>query len=129
MFKHQQPFSGFSVDDAEKAKEFYSAILGLEVIEVPDMQGILKLKLSADSHILIYPKPNHIPATFTILNFPVHDINDAAAALTQLGVKFLIYDEPGFKTDDQGIFHGGGPKIAWFTDPAGNIISILEQND
>lgn len=129
MFKHQQPFSGFSVNDPEKAKQFYHGILGLEVTEVPQMQGILRLKLSAESHILIYPKPNHTPASFTILNFPVADIAEAVEALTQLGVKFIIYDEPDFKTDDKGIFHGGGPKIAWFTDPAGNILSVLENGD
>lgn len=129
MFNHHQPFSGFSVNDTAKAKQFYSEVLGLEVTEPAEMQGILELKLSADHKIIIYPKPNHEPATFTILNFPVDDIEAAVAELTALGVKFIIYNDPQFKTDEKGIFRDGGPLIAWFTDPAGNILSILEPTE
>jgi predicted enzyme related to lactoylglutathione lyase len=127
MFTHGKAFSGFSVNDTAKAKQFYSEVLGLEVKEVPEMQGILNLYLSHDTNILIYPKPNHTPASFTILNFPVSDIDQAVDELTSRGVKFIIYNEPNFKTDEKGIFRGGGPLIAWFSDPAGNIISVLEE--
>jgi predicted enzyme related to lactoylglutathione lyase len=126
MFKHSKAFGGFSVDNIEKAKQFYGGILGLQVSEVSEMTGILNLQLDDATHILIYPKPNHIPATFTILNFPVEDINQAVDELTQLGIQFIIYNEDNFKTDEKGIFHGGGPLIAWFKDPAGNILSVLE---
>jgi predicted enzyme related to lactoylglutathione lyase len=127
MFKHGQPFSGFSVTDTAKAKQFYSEVLGLKVTEVPEMQSILNLHLSDNAHVVIYPKPNHTPATFTILNIPVSNIETAVDDLTQAGVKFIIYNEPNFKTDDKGIFRSGGPLIAWFADPAGNIISVMEQ--
>ena len=123
MFKHTNAFSGFSVDDLQKAKEFYSQILGLEVSETP---GLLELHLVGGTRILIYPKPNHTPATFTILNFPVDNVEEAVDKLTKRGVHFEIYNEENLKTDEKGIFHGGGPKIAWFKDPAGNILSVLE---
>ncbi|WP_345951899.1 VOC family protein [Mucilaginibacter sp. PAMB04274] len=126
MFENTKAFSGFSVDDSQKAKQFYSEVLGLEVEEL-DMPGLLSLHIAGGSHVLIYAKPNHLPATFTILNFPVDDIEKAVDQLVQKGVKFETYNEPNFKTDDKGIFHGGGPKIAWFKDPAGNILSVLEQ--
>jgi catechol 2,3-dioxygenase-like lactoylglutathione lyase family enzyme len=126
MFVHNQPFSSFSVNDTEKAKQFYSDKLGLKVSSVEGMQDILRVYLSGDTYVMIYPKPNHTPATFTILNFPVADVNKAVDELTATGVKFIIYNEPNFKTDEKGIFHGGGPKIAWFADPAGNIISVME---
>ncbi|MEO6523093.1 MAG: VOC family protein [Mucilaginibacter sp.] len=127
MFKHGQPFSGFSVNDTAKAKQFYSEVLGLKVTEVPEMPSILNLYLSDNAHVVIYPKPNHTPATFTILNIPVSNIESAVEELTQAGVKFIIYNEANFKTDEKGIFRSGGPLIAWFTDPAGNIISVMEQ--
>ncbi len=124
MFKNTKAFSGFSVDDIQKAKEFYSRTLGLEVSE---MNGLLFLDIAGGTKILIYPKPNHTPATFTILNFPVDNIEKAVGELTKRGVRFEIYNEPGLKTDEKGIFRGGGPKIAWFKDPAGNILSGLEE--
>ena len=125
MFKDTNAFSGFSVDDVPKAKAFYSQTLGLEVSEA---YGLLELHLAGGSKILIYPKPNHTPATFTILNFPVDNIEQAVDELTKLGVRFERYDEGDLKTDEKGIFRGGGPKIAWFKDPAGNILSVLEEN-
>jgi catechol 2,3-dioxygenase-like lactoylglutathione lyase family enzyme len=123
MFRDTKAFSGFSVNDIQKAKEFYGEILGLEVSET---HGLLSLHLAGGTTILVYPKPNHIPSTFTILNFPVADIEEAVDQLTRKGVRFERY-EGDLKTDDKGIFRGGGPLIAWFKDPAGNILSVLEQ--
>jgi predicted enzyme related to lactoylglutathione lyase len=125
MFKETKAFSGFSVNDIQKAKAFYSQTLGLEVSE---MHGLLNLHIAGGTKILIYPKPNHTPATFTILNFPVDNIEQAVAELTKRGVSFEIYNEKDLQTDEKGIFRGGGPLIAWFKDPAGNILSILEGN-
>lgn len=124
MFKHTKAFSGFAVDDLKKAKHFYSQLLGLEVTDNP--MGLIELHISGGTRILIYPKPNHIPATFTILNFPVEDIESTIDRLTQLGVVFEQYNEVNFKTDEKGILRGGGPLIAWFKDPAGNILSVIE---
>ena len=124
MFKHTKAFSGFSVNDLEKAKHFYGEILGLEVSE---SMG-LELHIEGGNNILIYPKPNHTPATFTILNFPVTDIEKAVKELKDKGITFESYEDP-IKTDEDGIFRGGGPLIAWFTDPAGNILSVLEQKN
>jgi catechol 2,3-dioxygenase-like lactoylglutathione lyase family enzyme len=123
MFKNTKAFSGFSVDDVQKAKEFYGRILGLEVSEA---HGLLNLHIAGGSKVLIYPKANHTPATFTILNFPVDNIEQAVDELTNRGVRFEIY-EGELKTDKKGIFRGEGPKIAWFKDPAGNILSVLEE--
>ena len=123
MFKETKAFSSFSVNDINQAKEFYSQTLGLEVSEMNDM---LNLHIAGGSNILIYPKPNHTPATFTILNFPVANVEEAVEELTKRGVRFEIYDEENLKTDEKGIFGGEGPKIAWFKDPAGNILSVLE---
>lgn len=124
MFKDTEVFSGFSVDDLAKAKEFYSEVLGLDVSEMPEG---LDLNIAGGSHIFIYPKDNHTPATFTILNFPVGDVDQTVDDLTERGVRFEIYDQPGLKTDSKGIARGGpGPTIAWFKDPAGNLLSVLE---
>jgi catechol 2,3-dioxygenase-like lactoylglutathione lyase family enzyme len=123
MLSDSKAFSGFSVDDIPKAKAFYGGTLGLEVSE---SHGLLRLHLAGGGTVLIYPKPNHAPATFTILNFPVDDIEQAVDGLTKTGVRFERY-EGKLKTDDKGIFRGGGPLIAWFKDPAGNILSVLEQ--
>ena len=125
MFRDSKAFSGFSVDNLEKAKEFYRQVLGLEVTE---MNGLLQLHLAGGASVLIYPKPNHTPATFTILNFPVADIEETVDALTRRGVRFEHYDEGDLKTDDKGISRGLGPTIAWFRDPAGNILSVLEED-
>ncbi|MCX2492139.1 VOC family protein [Pedobacter sp. PF22-3] len=125
MLQNSKAFSSFSVDDVQKAKEFYKEILGLEVKDNP--MGVIEVVVSGSSNILLYPKPNHVPATFTVLNFPVEDIDQAADALIAKGVKFEIYNQESIKTDQKGISRGnGGPNMAWFRDPAGNILSILE---
>jgi len=122
MLKNSKAFSGFSVDDIAKAKAFYGERLGLKVSE---SNGMLTLHLAGDTAVLIYPKPNHTAATFTILNFPVDDIEKAVDQLSSAGVRFERY-EGEMKTDAKGIFRGGGPLIAWFKDPAGNVLSVLE---
>jgi catechol 2,3-dioxygenase-like lactoylglutathione lyase family enzyme len=126
MLEKSQAFSSFSANDIQKAKEFYRGTLGLEVSQ---SQGLLTLKLAGGNTVMIYPKPNHGPATFTVLNFPVESVEKAVTELTSRGVRFEIYNEPNLKTDVRGIFRGGGPVIAWFKDPAGNILSVLERND
>jgi len=124
MFKQTKAYSGFAVNDLQKAKEFYGGTLGLEVTD--SAMGILTLHINSGGKIIIYPKPNHVPAIFTILNFPVADIEKAVDELTALGVGFEQYGGE-IKTDEKGIFRGGGPKIAWFKDPAGNILSVIEE--
>ena len=126
MLTHSKAFSGFSVNDLQKAKNFYSKTLGLKVVNNP--MGLIELHLEGSVKILIYPKPDHTPATFTILNFPVADIEKAVKELKEKGITFESYEGP-IKTDEDGIFRGGGPLIAWFTDPAGNILSVLEQKN
>lgn len=127
MFKDVKAFSGFSVDDLQKAKEFYGETLGLKVTEMPEM-GMLELHINGNNTIIVYQKDNHVPATFTILNFPVEDVERAVDALTEKGVTFEKYDEGMLKTDEKGIARSnGGPTIAWFKDPAGNFLSVLEE--
>jgi len=126
MFTHTKAFSSFSVNDIQKAKTFYQEVLGLNVSEKQEMM-ILTLHIEGDTDIIIYPKPDHTPATFTILNFPVENIDKAVDELTAKGIKFLHYDGE-LKTDEKGIFRKGGPLIAWFEDPAGNILSVLQQS-
>jgi catechol 2,3-dioxygenase-like lactoylglutathione lyase family enzyme len=123
MLENSKGYSGFSVDDIDKAKEFYGQKLGLEVSET---NGMLELRVADATKVLVYPKDNHIPATFTILNFPVDDVEHAVNELTERGVRFEIYDEDDFKTDEKGILRHQGPDIAWFRDPAGNILSVLK---
>jgi len=123
MLGDSKAFSGFSANDIEKAKEFYGRTLGLKVSET---NGLLTLHLAGGNNVLIYPKPNHTPATFTVLNFPVDDVDQAADELTKRGVRFEIYDLPDLKTDKKGIMRGNGPTIAWFKDPAGNILSLID---
>ena len=123
MFKAKDAFSGFSVNDIPKAKEFYGKILGMEVSDDHDM---LQLHVGGGARVLVYPKPNHTPATFTILNILVPDVDEAVSDLEKRGVRFEIYDQPGLKTDARGIMRGQGPTIAWFKDPAGNILSVIE---
>ena len=122
MFGNTPAFSGFSVDDIPKAKEFYGETLGLNVTEE---HGMLHLNLGGGASVLVYPKPNHTPATYTILNFPVADIDKAVDELGARGVAFERY--PGMDIDAKGVFRGGGPLIAWFTDPAGNTLSVLQE--
>ena len=123
MFGNTKAFSGFAVDDLAMAKQFYSETLGLEVTEENDL---LTLHIAGDRPVLVYPKPNHTPASFTILNFPVDDIEAAVDQLAARGVDFERYEGTPIATDEKGIFHGGGPLIAWFTDPAGNVLSVVE---
>ncbi len=127
MFKDSKAFSGFSVDDIEAAKKFYGETLGLPVEEQGGMG--LELSLGSGAKVLIYPKPNHQPASFTILNFPVDDVDAAVDELTSKGVEFEHYDEGMMKTDEKGIARpespDQGPTIAWFKDPAGNTLSVL----
>ena len=122
MFKEAEAFSGFSVDDLAAAQGFYGGVLGLDVT---DDGGMLNIHLAKGARVLIYPKPNHVPATYTMLNFLVPDIEAAVDSLNRKGVEMIRYDEP--KTDPKGIFRGEGPLIAWFNDPAGNILSVIEQ--
>lgn len=121
MFEHTNAYSGFSVDDIPKAKRFYAETLGLRVSE---RNGMLTLHLAGGRDTLVYPKPDHTPATFTILNFPVDDIDAAVEWLADRGVRFEEYDG----VDDKGVFRARGPAIAWFRDPAGNILSVLQQD-
>ena len=122
MFENTKAFSGFAVDDLERAREFYEGTLGLEV---STEMGLLNLKLAGGARpTLVYPKPDFEPATYTILNFPVDDIDGAVAELSSRGVTFERYE--GFDQDEKGIARGAGPDIAWFKDPAGNILSVIE---
>jgi catechol 2,3-dioxygenase-like lactoylglutathione lyase family enzyme len=126
MLKNSKAFSGFSVDDINKARTFYGETLGLDV--KGNEMGILELHTNGGIPIIVYPKPNHTPATFTVLNFPVDDIEKAVDELSAKGITFQQYNQPELKTDEKGICRGnGGPNIAWFKDPAGNILSILEE--
>lgn len=118
----RQPFSGFAVDDVTAARTFYAETLELTVTD--NEMGMLELHLGTGAIVLIYPRPEHVPAQYTILNFPVADIESAVDALTAKGVVFVQYPEMG--TDEKGIFRHGGPLIAWFTDPAGNVLSVLQ---
>ena len=123
MLEESKAFSGFSSNDIPEAKDFYGQTLGLEVSED---HGLLTLHLAGGNKVLVYPKPNHVPATFTVLNFPVKNVDQAVDELKKRGVRFEIYNLPDLKTDEKGIMRGKGPTIAWFKDPAGNILSVLE---
>jgi predicted enzyme related to lactoylglutathione lyase len=124
MLRDSNAFSGFSANDIPKAKEFYGRTLGLKV---SGSNGLLTLHLAGGNNVLIYPKPNHTPATFTVLNFPVDDVDQVVDELTKRGVRFEIYDLPDIKTDKKGIMRGNGPTITWFKDTSGNILSVIEQ--
>jgi catechol 2,3-dioxygenase-like lactoylglutathione lyase family enzyme len=124
MFANTKAFSGFSVDDMARAKDFYGETLGLHLSEA---NGLLTLHIAGDRDVLVYPKADHTPAAFTILNFPVPDIEQAVDDLSARGVTFERYEGTAIETDEKGIFRGGGPLIAWFTDPAGNILSVLQE--
>ena len=125
MFLKNKVFSSFSVNSLQEAKDFYSKVLEQEISEMPEMKGILRMHMPGGWEVMIYSKPDHIPATFTILNFPVKNIEQAVDELIKRGVKFERYDGE-IKTDEKGISRNGGVKIAWFKDPAGNILSVLE---
>jgi catechol 2,3-dioxygenase-like lactoylglutathione lyase family enzyme len=122
MFENTKAFSGFSVDDVSKAEKFYGETLGLRVSEE---YGMLWLHIAGEWDVLVYPKPDHTPASFTILNFPVDNIEEAVDELAARGVRFERYDDS--EQDERGIYHGGGPLIAWFKDPAGNVLSVIQQ--
>jgi catechol 2,3-dioxygenase-like lactoylglutathione lyase family enzyme len=124
-FRNTQAFSGFSVDDLAKAREFYGKTLDLEIVEDESM-GIMTLRLGTGARVIVYPKGSaHMPATYTILNFPVDDIEEAVQELVRRGVRLEHY-EGAIRTDAKGIHRDGGPLIAWFKDPAGNILSVLQ---
>jgi catechol 2,3-dioxygenase-like lactoylglutathione lyase family enzyme len=122
MFKNTKAYSGFAVDDIAKAREFYGDTLGIATSEE---HGLLTLHLGGGRDTLVYPKPDHEPANYTILNFPVDDIDAAVDELTARGVSFERYE--GFDQDEKGVFRDAGPDIAWFTDPAGNVLSVLQE--
>ena len=123
MFTSTGAFSGFSIDDKDAALHFYRDVLGLDVVE-NDM-GFLNLRVASGATVLAYVKPDHSPASFTILNFPVDDVESAVDDLNARGVVTTIYNGTGAPVDDKGIMRGNGPDIAWFTDPAGNVLSVL----
>lgn len=122
MFANTKAYSGFAVDDLQQAREFYTDALGLKTSEQYDL---LTLHLAGGRDTLVYPKPDHTPATYTILNFPVDDIDAAVDELAARGVHFERYDDPD--QDESGVFRGAGPYIAWFKDPAGNVLSVLQE--
>jgi predicted enzyme related to lactoylglutathione lyase len=123
MLEKSKTFSSFSAPDIGKQKEFYRRTLGLKTSED---HGLLRLHLAGDNDVLIYPKPNHVPATFTVLNFRVDDVDLAVDELTKRGVRFEHYNQGTLNTDEKGIMRGNGPTIAWFKDPAGNILSVVK---
>lgn len=125
MFTPVNAFSGFSVDDIDAARSFYSEKLGLTVTD--DDMGILRITLPGGAEVIAYPKPDHTPASFTILNFVVSDVEAAVDELNQRGITTRIYDDPSLPTDDKGIMRDNGPAIAWFRDPADNVLSVLSE--
>ena len=126
MLSDSKAFSGFSVGDLQEARRFYEETLGLRVSDASEMGGLLHLHLGGGHDVLVYAKPDHTPATFTVLNFPVPDVEQAVDQLSERGVRFEHYENP--PTDVKGIMREGGPLIAWFTDPAGNVFSVIEQD-
>jgi catechol 2,3-dioxygenase-like lactoylglutathione lyase family enzyme len=129
ILKNAPLFASFAVKDLDLARQFYGQTLGLDVRDDKEM-GILEIHSPDKSHVMVYPKPDHQPAVFTVLNLQVRDIDEAVDALTSAGVKFERYDTADMKTDAKGVVRGdkGGPSIAWFRDPSGNILSVLEGN-
>jgi catechol 2,3-dioxygenase-like lactoylglutathione lyase family enzyme len=126
MLKDSKAFSGFAVRDLDEAKRFYGETLGLDVQAVEGNDQLAQLNLAGDTVVLVYPKADHEPATYTVLNFPVADITSVVRELKTKGVPFESYDTDWMKTDEDDIARGGGPDIAWFRDPSGNILSVLE---
>ena len=125
MLTDSPAFSGFSVNDLETARRFYEETLGLRTSDA-GMDGLMQLHLGGDTNVLVYAKADHTPATYTVLNFPVPDVDKAVDDLTARGVRFEHYADLG--TDEKGIARNGGPQIAWFTDPAGNVFSVIQQD-
>ena len=124
MFANSKAYSGFAVDDLQKAQQFYGETLGLKTTVLDEENGLMSLELAGDRPTLVYRKPDFTPATYTILNFPVDDIDEAVDGLAARGVRFERYD--AFEQDEKGISRGNGPQIAWFKDPAGNVLSVLQ---
>jgi catechol 2,3-dioxygenase-like lactoylglutathione lyase family enzyme len=125
MFTPVRAFSGFSVDDIDAARSFYSEKLGLTVTD--DEMGFIRIILPGGADVLAYPKPDHSPASFTILNFVVPDVDTAVHDLNGKGIQTKIYDDPDLPTDDRGVMRDNGPMIAWFRDPAGNVLSVIAE--
>ena len=125
MLTDSRAYSGFSVDDLDAARRFYADTLGLRVSD-EEMDGIMRLHLGSGADVLVYVKADHVPATFTVLNFPVPDVQAAVDQLVDRGVTFERYENP--PTDEKGIMRAGGPLIAWFTDPAGNVFSVIQED-
>lgn len=126
MFNDAQAFSGFSTDNLAAAVQFYGQVLGLQIDQSLEAMGILSLKLASGGKVLVYQKENHVPATYTVLNFPVENLEEAVDELVAKGVVFERYE--GFTQDGRGISRAEGQAVAWFKDPAGNILSVLETN-
>ena len=126
MLANSKAYSGFAVDDLEKAREFYGGTLGLEVEVLDEENGLATLHLAGDRPTLMYESPDHRPASYTILNFTVEDIDAAVDELASREVTFERYDE--FEQDEKGINRGGGPLVAWFKDPAGNVLAVLQED-
>jgi predicted enzyme related to lactoylglutathione lyase len=125
MLTESKAYSGFAVDDLSKAREFYGETLGLRTSVLDEENGLMTLHLAGDRETLVYMKPDHAPAAYTILNFPVDDVDQAVEELGRRGVRFERYE--GFEQDEKGIARGPGPQIAWFKDPAGNILSVHQE--
>lgn len=126
MFANTKAYSGFAVNDLQKAREFYGDTLGLKTSVIDEASGLMTLHLAGDRDTLVYQKPDHTPASYTILNFPVEDIEKAVDELAARGVRFERYE--GMEQDEKGIARGMGPPIAWFTDPAGNVLAVLQES-
>jgi len=124
MLANAKVTNGFAVDDIEEAKRFYGETLGIGVSELSEEHGLISLQLAGGRDTLVYRKPDFVPATYTVLNFEVDDVDAAVEELSSKGISFERYDE--FDQDEKGIARGPGPSIAWFKDPAGNILSVLQ---
>jgi catechol 2,3-dioxygenase-like lactoylglutathione lyase family enzyme len=125
MLANTRAFSGFAVDDLQRAREFYGETLGLNTSMLDEEHGLMLLHLAGDRDTLVYQQPSATPASYTILNFSVDDIEETVDGLTERGVRFEKYD--GSEQDEKGIARGPGPSIAWFEDPAGNVLSVLQE--
>ncbi len=123
MLENSEAFSGFAAPDLAQAKQFYGDTLGLKVTDL-DEEVLLQLELAGGRNVLVYVKPDHAPGNYTILNFRVDDIDAAVDGLAERGVQFERYED--FDQDEKGVFRGGGPLIAWFKDPAGNVLSVIQ---
>lgn len=125
MLGDTKAFSGFAVDDLQGARQFYEETLGLNTTVMDEENGVMAINHAGDRETLVYVKPDFVPATYTVLNFQVDDIDAAVDGLAERGVSFERYD--GFDQDEKGVMRGNGPQIAWFKDPAGNIFSVIEE--